>query len=160
MTQEHREAAKALFDRGLHIGGSRYMAAKYPDKIAITDDTDWDFYCDDTIEKRVLLTGLGFEKVEAENRNYWDDLLIDIYKHPTLPFEVLLRKDVEIYRSAFDAISAEVFIGRLWKSSPTANPELCRAAFRSQCCEYFNGLFRLHGWKNLCNIADPNDLPF
>jgi hypothetical protein len=42
------EAAQALIDRGFNLGGSRYMAAKYPDKISVTEETDWDFYCDDT----------------------------------------------------------------------------------------------------------------
>jgi hypothetical protein len=153
MTMEHREAAKALMDRGFHIGGSRYMAAKYPNQITVVDDTDWDFYCDDTIEKRVLLGQLGFEKVDAQNRNYWDDLLQDIYKHPALPFEVLIRKDVGIYKSSFDALSAEVFIDRLWKSSPKADPaikecHIAKGKFRASVCQYFNGIFKLHGWVN------------
>ncbi len=124
------------------------MAAKYPEKIKITEETDWDFYCDDTMEKRILLGQLGFVKKDCPNRNYWDDLLIDIFDHPTLPFEVLIRKDVAIYKSAFDSLSAEVFVDRLWKSSPQANPNLCKAAFRQQVCNYFNGIFALHGWKN------------
>jgi|SRR2546426_10161068 len=99
--EEAEEAAQALLDRGFHLGGSRRMAQKYPSQVVINDDTDWDFYCDNTIEKRVLLAGLGFKELECENRNYWDDLLVDIYKHPKLPFEVLIRKDVDVYAQQY-----------------------------------------------------------
>ena len=146
-------AAQLLLDNEFYLGGSRKMAQKYPQQITVTEETDWDFYCANTIERRIFLGQLGFEKVEAENRNYWDDLLDDIFKHPSLPFEVLIRKDVEIYRSSFDALSAEVFIDRLWKSSPKAHPEIktnhiAKGIFRQEVCNYFNCIFKLHGWVN------------
>lgn len=158
---DHREAAQALLDRGFFLGGSRRMAEKYPHQIQVTPETDWDFYCADTIEKRVLLAQLGFEKKECENRNYWDDLLVDIFTHPKLPFEVLIRKDVEIYRSSFDALSAEVFIERLWKSSPKADPVIkechrAKSKFRADVCRYFNCIFALHGWIN----TNSGDIPW
>src|SRR6266436_3305295 len=77
------------------------MSQKYPSQVVINDETDWNFHCDNAIEKGVLLAGLGFTELECENRNYWDDLLVDIYKHPKLPFEALVRKDVDVYAQKY-----------------------------------------------------------
>jgi hypothetical protein len=136
-----------LKEKGFGLGGSRRMAEKYPAQINLRDDTDWDFYGSDTPDNRQFLTERGFKKVDADDRTYWDDMLVEMYKHPELPIEVLIRKDVAIYRSSFEALSAEVFMERLWKSSPLADPNICKAQFRRTVCDYFNGLFRLHGFK-------------
>ena len=136
-----------LTSAGFGLGGSRRMAQKYPALVQIGADTDWDLYCNDTPENRKLLLDKGFQMIEAENRLYWDDLLIDMYKHETLPIEVLIRKDCAIYRSSFEALSGEVFVERLWKSSPQRDPNMCKANFSMSVRDYFNGIFMLHGYK-------------
>lgn len=141
---------------GFYLGGSRRMAEKYPAQIIINDETDYDFCCNDTPENRKFLDDNGFIKKECENRDYWDDLLVDMYDHAEFPIEVLIRESVTIYKSAFEALSAEVFMERLWKSSPLANPDIPRQFFRINVCDYFNGMFRLHGYQG----NKPSDLPF
>lgn len=132
-------------DAGFFLGGSRRMAEKYPAQVIINDGTDWDFCCDIRGDNISFLKNNGFIKIECENRAYWDDLLLDIWKHTEFPIEVLIRKDVEIYKASFEALSAEVFIERLWKSSPIADPN--KNGFRESVCAYFNGIFRLHGYE-------------
>jgi hypothetical protein len=144
-----------LLAAGFGLGGSRRMAQKYPTLVQIGGDTDWDLYCNDTSENRQLLLDKGFLMIEAENRLYWDDLLVDMYKHKSLPIEVLIRKDCTIYRSSFEALSGEVFVERLWKSSPTRDPNMCKASFCMSVRDYFNGIFRLHGFTPV-----PDDVPY
>lgn len=145
---------------GFGLGGSRRMAEKYPAQIMVGADTDWDFYCEQSEDKVAFLCARGFAKIEAANRNYWDDLLVDIYKHSDFPIEVLIRRDIDVYRSAFEALSAEVFIDKLWKSSPKADPDKCKSKFRNEVCSYFNGLFRLHGFKEVHREMTPDEIPF
>lgn len=135
-----------LLSLGFGLGGSRRMAQKYPALVQVGPDTDWDLYCADTPENRQMLLDEGFQMIEAENRLYWDDMLIDIYKHGAWPIEVLIRKDCEIYRSSFEALSGEVFLERLWKSSPLRDPNMCKANFSMSVRDYFNGIFKLHGY--------------
>lgn len=141
---------------GFGLGGSRRMAQKYPQQIIVSEETDWDLYGSDTPENRQLLLDKGFYLVDAPNRSYWDDLLADMYKHSDLPIEVLIRKSATIYKSSFEALSAEVFMEKLWKSSPLRDPDICKAQFSIQVMDYFNGLFRLHGYQG----NKPDDLPF
>jgi hypothetical protein len=77
------------------LGGSRRMAAKYPDSIHVSDTTDYDFYCSDCPEHIEILDDCGFEKVYAPDRTYWDSQLLEMYKHPDFSIEVLIRKDGE-----------------------------------------------------------------
>lgn len=145
------ELVEKLRGRNFYLGGSRRMAEKYPDKIAqyIKSNTDWDFCCIDTKDNRQFLTDNGFEMCNPYGRSsYWDDLLIDMYKHPLHPIDVLIRHDVKVYSSAFEALSAEVFLERLWKSSPLRNPRQPVECFRKEASKYFNGLFRLHGYSD------------
>lgn len=132
---------------GFGLGGSRRMAQKYPSQIAISDETDWDLYGSDTPENRQLLIDKGFYLVDAADRTYWDDLLADMYKHQEFPIEVLIRKSASIYKSSFESLSAEVFMERLWKSSPMRDVNICKAQFSIQVRDYFNGIFRLHGYQ-------------
>jgi hypothetical protein len=120
------------------------MAEKYPEAVAVSESTDWDFYGCDSEENRRFLVERGFQKVEAENREYWDDLLLDIYKHQAHPIEVLIRSDVSLYSCAFESVSAEEFVNKLWKSSPKTDPGISRSEFRGRVCDYFNRLFDKH----------------
>ena len=132
--------AVLLMASNFGLGGSRRMAAKYPELIKISDNTDWDFYCSDTAANRDYLDSLGFAKIEAENRNYWDNLLLDIYKHPTENIEVLIRSDRELYQQCFESIEGQVFYDKLWKSAPHQLGSH-KNRFRQQVCSYFNDLF-------------------
>jgi hypothetical protein len=135
------EVVQQLIGNAFRLGGSRRMAEKYPEKVVIHDGTDYDFYGSDTAENRCLLESVGFNWVKATNKNYWDDLLIDIYKHGIYPIEVLIRKDVELYSKVFECISADDYAFRLWKSNP-ACPVNDMEAFRASVCEWFNYAFR------------------
>lgn len=116
------------------------MAEKYPSRFKLTDSTDYDFYCPDTKENKDFLTNEGFVIVAAINKNYWDSLLIDIYKHKDYAIEVLIRRDCELYSRAFESISADVFYYRLWKSCPEISIDDLNA-FRASVCAYFCSLF-------------------
>lgn len=143
-----------LSQAGFRLGGSRRMAEKYPDQIIISEETDWDFYGGDTPENRSFLTTNGFRKVEAKQRDYWDSLLLDIYKHTEFPIEVLIRSDVDLYSCAFESITPHDFINKLWKSSPLRDKNECLNEFKGKVCGYFNRLFHQHRPK----VA--TDLPF
>jgi hypothetical protein len=134
---------EAIKTQGFILGGSRKMAEKYPDKIKVHEATDWDFYCPDTPENRGWLNANGFDVIAAKNRNYWDSLLTDIYKHRERPIEVLVRKNVPLYQFCFDSIAAETFRYRLWKSCPEVPLENVQA-FRASVCAYFCALFNTY----------------
>ena len=131
-----------LKQAGFRLGGSRRMAEKYPDRVIVSDLADWDFYCDDTQANRDFLTANGFHLVQADNRDYWDDLLVDMYKHASQPVEVLVRKDVELYSRSFESIPCDDFVHGLWKSSPHVSQPLHMPTFRAGVCDYFNRLFK------------------
>lgn len=114
------------------------MAAKYPDSIHVTDATDYDFYCSNCPEHIEILDECGFNKVHAPDRSYWDSQLLEMYKHSDFALEVLIRKDVNFYRRAFESISADDFIRYVWKSAPRNRG---KEDFREGICKYFNDLF-------------------
>lgn len=150
-----------LLTAGFKLGGSRRMAEKYPDQIKVGPDTDWDFYGENCSHTRAALKALGFSAIEAPNRDYWDDLLVDIFKHDTYPIEVLLRNEVDIYSAAFESISAERFMGELWKSSPCRTDGLTKIQFSASVCAAFNRLFIEHGLKpEKSSIAFDDMTPF
>lgn len=130
--------------KGFQLGGSRRMAEKYPERFNLAESTDYDFYCPDTKENRDFLANEGFVVVAAINKNYWDTLLVDIYKHRQYPIEVLIRSNCVIYTQAFDSISADVFYYRLWKSCPEVAMDDLNA-FRASVCAYFCSLFFDYG---------------
>lgn len=144
-----------LFDAGFKLGGSRRMAEKYPDDVKIGPDTDWDFYAEDTKSNRDFLAANGFERLECPNKNYWDDLLVDIFKHHELPIEVLLRNQVSVYSETFEGISAQFFINKLWKSSPVRDQDVPQAAFKDSVCKTLNKLFRVNGYVEDNFIESP-----
>lgn len=139
------ELIEVLKQSGFRLGGSRRMAEKFPDKIQLGPETDWDFYGRDSEGNRACLASLGFALVDAPNRDYWDKLLVDMYQHPDHDVQVLLRSDVECYAAAFESIDAETFINRLWKSSPKRGRRLSRQQFSAIVCDHFNRLFNEFG---------------
>ena len=141
---EKHQVLDALFKLGFKLGGSRRMASKYPTQVKVTDETDWDLYTDDLPHRRDELLSMGFERLDCPNKSYWDDLLVDIFKHPNYAIEVLLRKQVDVYTKTFEGISAEFFISDLWKSAPH-NSEIEKPIFAAKVCHTFNRLFRAHG---------------
>jgi hypothetical protein len=146
------ELIDTLKERGFRLGGSRRMAEKFPDKIQVGPETDWDLYGEDSEENRALLASIGFALVDAPNRDYWDNLLVDMYQHPDQAVQVLLRSDVECYTAAFESIDAETFIDRLWKSSPKRDWRLSKQHFLAIVCDHFNRLFNEHKVKRTDNL--------
>ena len=139
------ELIEVLRQRGFRVGGIQRMAEKFPDKIQVGLETDWDLYGEDSEENRASLASLGFAVVDAPNRDYWDNLLVDMFQHPDHDVQVLLRSDVECYTAAFESIDAETFIYRLWKSSPKRDYRLSRQHFSAIVCDHFNQLFNEFG---------------
>jgi len=133
---------RALFDRGFRLGGSRRMAQKFPDAVVIGPHTDWDFYGDESHANHNLLQMMGFGLLDCPNRDYWDDLLVSMYQHPTMPIQVLLRSDTETYTSAFESIDSTTFVTKLWKSSPLLLDYMSGGHFKETVRAYFNELFR------------------
>lgn len=136
------ELVKLLIDSGnFHLGGSRRMNQKYPDKIKINSDTDYDLYCADTESNRNLINLYGFIKVDLVNRNYCDNLLVDMFKHPNYDIDVLIRSDVNLYKRVFESIEPDTFIYKLWKSSPKRDHDIPKSLFSAMVCSYFNCAF-------------------
>ena len=135
-----------LKERGFKLAGSRRMAEKYPDRVVVKEDTDWDLYAPDCSETRRCLAELGFELLDCPNRDYWDELLDEIYTHPQHPIQALLRHDAHIYEKAFESIDADTFITELWKSSPTRVDEMSKIQFAAKVCAHFNRLFFENGY--------------
>ena len=128
------------------------MAEKFPDQIQVETETDWDMYGKDSEANRAFLVSLGFALVDAPNRDYWDNLLMDMYQHPGHDVQVLLRSDVECYAEAFESIDAETFINRLWKSSPKRDSRLSKQLFSAIVCAHFNCLFDEYRVKRCDNL--------
>ncbi len=141
MSEYEIDLAKKLIEMGCLLGGSRRMAEKYPDKVKVTDETDWDFYIDDDSEHRTNLENLGFVLQECPNRDYWDMLLNDMYKHPLYDIQVLIRNDLALYTRAFESIDADTYVNELWKSSPVRDHRISKLQFAAKVCAYFNNLF-------------------
>ena len=120
----------------IHLGGSRYFNKLDPELIKITDDTDWDFYCEDDYEIEKFLEDHGFEEVYNFHNDDWentkiltnysnkltelceedgytihkgDDLLISIFKHPKYHIDVLTRSNVDKYKAVINKITPAVF---------------------------------------------------
>lgn len=127
-----------LKDACFRIGGSRFMAAKYPESIQIKDDTDFDFYCSYCPEHLDILHECGFKEIDAPDRSYWDNQLIAMFKHPEFAIDVLIRKDVIFYSRAFESITASDFIKYVWKSAPNYIRD---ENFRRSVCDLMNKIF-------------------
>ncbi len=140
------ELISKITDNDFHLGGSRRMAQLYPDLVKVGDSTDWDFYCADTTINRKLLVSWGFRRVDLKNRNYCDDLLVDIYKHDELNVEALVRFDIDVYKRAFESITGEQFVKFIWKSSPHVTV-YDKPKFRNNVCMFLNSLFKLAAYQ-------------
>lgn len=135
---------------GFYLGGSRRMNQLYPDVVRITDNTDYDFYCAGTPAQYDALSSMGFEIVNAKDRSYWDNLLVDIWINKRYGIECLIRSDVGLYKRVFDSININDYALRLWKSNPD-HPVGDMCAFRAGCLAWFNYMF---------HAANPDNLPF
>lgn len=148
MTDTKQQIIDELLSFGFRLGGSRRMAEKYPEKIAVKETTDWDIYCpngDRYIEK---LKQLGFGEVPVYTRTYFDDLLVGIWKNSNIEnVEVLVRRDAEKYTLAFEQISADMYYNFLWKSSPARDQNEIDPVFKNRVRNFFNALFALVGSK-------------
>lgn len=124
------------------LSGSRRMADKFPKDIVISESTDWDFYCDDTMDNIAILEENGFIEV-FDKQNYFDDCLLRMFKHENYAIDVLIRRDIKLYENAFESISKDLYIDKLWKSSPKRNPNISKPEFQLNVRNYFNSLYIL-----------------
>jgi hypothetical protein len=147
-----------MSNQNFHLGGSRRMAEKFPDRFKLDDKTDYDFYGQDTKENRAFLESNGFQLVQADNRDYWDSLLADMYKSECGTVEVLLRSDVGKYKAAFESVDADTFYYRLWKSCPDVKV-VNLAAFRASVCAYYCALFNQFP-STILDLYDGDDIEF
>jgi hypothetical protein len=154
------DAAKELLEAGFSLGGSRRMAQKFPQQVVISEDTDYDLYCPNEPKYTALLRNKGFYEIDAQYRNYWDNMLVGIWKSDAHPeCEVLVRKDVQKYSEAFELISADMYVKYLWKSAPCRDSDVAEPIFKEQVKRFFNSLFRLVGYVEP-NDFNLDDLPF
>lgn len=114
------------------------MAAKFPESVQVSDETDWDFYCDYSKEKINMIEDRGFELDERTNPEYFDDLLKSIYRKGNI--QVLIRYDARQYQRAFDLISEDMFYNYIWKSSPVFQEKTFDP---NKVCQFMNALFGL-----------------
>lgn len=139
--------AEELISLGFRLGGSRRMAQKYPESVLIKPETDYDLYCPNEPEFIEKMKANGFSEINCKHHNYWDDMLIGIWKSEANPeIEILVRHDVEKYRQAFEIISADMYVGFLWKSSPLRDNNIADPVFCNGVKCFFNSLFLLVGF--------------
>ncbi len=134
---------KSLVAAGFYLGGSRHMAEKYPDKIKVTEKTDWDFSCIDSPKNMRLLNLWGFRKACEEN-SYLDNTAKSIWKHHNHNIDVVARVKMDIYKAAFESIPADIYIKHLWKSAPGREKRRSGPDFKNHVRDYFNSLFKMH----------------
>ena len=125
----------------LMLGGSRYMNQKYPDVISVSEDTDWDYYCQDhDVIREELLKIPGMYLVQPAEQNKvqypYDDLAIDIYQSLDKKCQVIVRSNVDKYSKVMANINPEFYRDYLWKSGPN-KPD------RYQIQRIFNQLFQV-----------------
>lgn len=127
-----------------YLGGSRRMKQKYPNDIFVTEKTDWDFYMKDSKTNRKHLLAKGFRN-KCVPQHYKDKLCNDVFSHGALNVQVVLRKDVNIYRDIFESLSSDIYITRLWKSSKyKINKGMDSFTEGEMIKNYFDGLYSLH----------------
>ena len=119
----------------LYLGGSRRMAQKYPDRVFVTDKTDWDYnaqHCKEVID---FLQKVG-EPIDGEP-SYNDDQAMYFYRLPN-NVTVVTRKDLNLYIRAFESVDVDLYCKHYWKSSNELVGKFCKGKTRS----YFNKLFK------------------
>ena len=156
------KTVEEFLGQGFRLGGSRRMNQKFPDQVALKDDTDYDLYCPNEPVLIEAMKAKGFSEVQCQHHNYWDDMLIAIWKCETHPqIEILVRKDVEKYTQAFEIISADMYVKYLWKSSPLRDNNIADPIFCDGVKQFFNSLFKLVGFVNTyAPVGSLDDIPF
>jgi hypothetical protein len=126
---------KNVLESGLFsLGGSRYMATKYPDIIKINENTDWDFYCDVNDTAAVQWIADNGIYMVSSTAYPFDDLAEKIVVGND--FQIIVRKDAVKYKRVLDLIDPEFYRDYLWKSGPNKPG-------RGQIQAIFNQLFSM-----------------
>lgn len=110
------------------------MAQKNPEVVKINDETDFDYnvqHSDDAIK---LLERLG--ERQHGNPAYNDNQAVDFWVLKN-GVTVITRKNLEVYKAAFELVGVEDFVKFHWKSSPY----LVDGFKRDRTRDYFNNLF-------------------
>ena len=136
-----------------YLGGSRKMAEKHPDRVQVTDDTDWDYNVPCGAEVEDILRKLGdFTSNSFTNADYKDDQAVSYFCTPTRNVTVITRKDLEVYATAFEMVDVDLYLTKYWKSSPHLEKPFCKLETKL----YFDGLF-----EKAKGVLDPNyNVPF
>lgn len=113
-----------------YLGGSRRMNQKFPDQIAITSNTDYDYYATYTEEIEQTLLSRGWIYTSSST-GYFDDQAVKILWKDS--HQVVLRKDAKFYNQVFESIPVKFYYDYLWKK----NPEVDRSKIKG----YFNYLY-------------------
>jgi len=121
----------------IYLGGSRRMAERSPELVLINQETDYDFYVQNSPEIEHFLIDKGFQysdrtrKVQQGLQSYdFDTSTVLVLKQGRV--EISLRKDVNLYRTVFENIDPYVYQTVLWKSSPhQPNRELIQPIFNT-----------------------------
>lgn len=109
------DLAGKLIDRGFYLGGSRRMAEKYPEFVFVTEKTDYDFNVQHSDDVQDYLDELGFVKDERDDFGYKDNQAMEFWSKGNVT--VITRKDVDIYKKAFESVTCDEYIRQHWKSS-------------------------------------------
>jgi hypothetical protein len=111
------------------------MAQKFPFKVTVSKDTDYDYnaqHCQETID---YLEQVGVKKSNI-NPLYCDNQVVDFYQLPN-NVTVLTRKDLDLYIRAFEKMGVEDYVQHHWKSSP----HLVEPFNNIKTRDFFNKLF-------------------
>lgn len=118
-------------DKRFFLGGSRRMQ-EFGANIALTQETDYDFYATYDAVLLCELHKLGFTRTGSDHE-YYDDEAIEIIELGKV--QIVLRKDAQIYKECFESIHPEFYAAYLWKQNPNCD--------RSLIQPFFNQLFKL-----------------
>lgn len=105
---------------GHRLCGSRHFHELDPDLIPITNETDWDYCGEYSLDAVSLLSANGFDTTTNLDHEYTDDSArMVLTNHNCTPqVQVVLRTNVDEYLSILNSITPEYFNEFLWKSGP------------------------------------------
>lgn len=120
MMPNRDDTIRGVLNLGAKPCGSRRIAEKYPNfpLIKIKDDTDFDFYIENSKHNITKLTEMGFESCNHP-KEYCDDLATDVMVHNKYKdVEVVLRIRVPTFEKIFESLSPEEYTHYVWKRGP------------------------------------------
>lgn len=105
-----------MIDLKFVMGGSRYMAEKFPEDIKVSDNTDYDFNCANKPEYLNWMTDNGFKQHEYA-KGYCDVNCHSVWIHSLYDIQVIVRNDIDAYGMVFKNMTPSFYKRFVWKSS-------------------------------------------